>query len=92
LAIGIIAGRAGDAWNLGFLAETERQVEAHLQGHLAKLPESDQKTRAIVEAMKADETGHAETAIRLGARELPAVVKQAMKLASGVMTRTAYWV
>lgn len=92
LAIGVIAGRVGDAWNLGFLAETERQVEAHLQGHLAQLPERDQKTRVIVEAMKADEIGHAETAIRLGARELPAVIKQAMKLVSGVMTRTAYWV
>ncbi len=92
LAIGVIAGRAGDTWNLGFLAETERQVEAHLQGHLVKLPESDRKTRAIVEAMKADEIGHAETAIRLGARDLPTVVKQAMRLASGVMTHTAYWV
>ncbi|MBM3391884.1 MAG: 2-polyprenyl-3-methyl-6-methoxy-1,4-benzoquinone monooxygenase [Betaproteobacteria bacterium] len=92
LAIGIIAGRAGDMWNLGFLAETERQVEAHLQGHLARLPESDRKTRTIVEAMQADEIAHAETAIRLGARDLPAVVKQAMRLASGVMTRTAYWV
>jgi ubiquinone biosynthesis monooxygenase Coq7 len=92
LAIGIIAGRAGDTWNLGFLAETERQVETHLLGHLAKLPESDRKTRMIVEAMKADEIGHAETAIRLGARDLPVVLKQAMKLASGVMTHTAYWV
>lgn len=91
LAIGVIAGRAGDTWNLGFLAETERQVEAHLQGHLAKLPERDRKTRAIVEAMKADEIGHAEIALGLGARDLPEVVKQAMRLASGVMTRTAYW-
>ncbi|MBI4756526.1 MAG: 2-polyprenyl-3-methyl-6-methoxy-1,4-benzoquinone monooxygenase [Betaproteobacteria bacterium] len=92
LAIGVVAGRFGDAWNLGFLAETERQVEAHLLDHLGRLPEADRKSRRIVEQMKIDEIGHADTAMRLGARELPAPVRGAMKLASRVMTSTAYWV
>lgn len=92
LAIGIAAGKLGDDWNLGFLAETEWQVEAHLDGHLAQLPENDQKTWAIIMAMKADEMGHAQTAVKLGARELPDAVRHAMRLASGVMTRTAYWI
>lgn len=92
LAIGIAAGKLGDAWNLGFLAETERQVEAHLEGHLTQLPANDQKSWAIITAMKADEIGHAQTAVGLGARELPAAVRQAMRLAAGVMTRTAYWI
>lgn len=90
LAIGIAAGRFGDRWNLGFLAETERQVEAHLKSHLESLPAEDRKSRAIVEQMKIDEVEHAETAMRLGAHELPAPVRAAMKLASGVMTRTTY--
>lgn len=90
LAIGIAAGRFGDRWNLGFLAETERQVEAHLKSHLECLPAEDRKSRAIVEQMKIDEVEHAETAMRLGAHELPAPVRAAMKLASGVMTRTTY--
>lgn len=90
LAIGIAAGRFGDRWNLGFLAETERQVEAHLKSHLDSLPPDDRKSRAIVEQMKADEVEHAETAIRLGGHELPAPVKGLMKLASRVMTRTTY--
>lgn len=92
LAIGVLAGRLGDAWNLGFLAETERQVEAHLAGHLQRLPQTDRKSWAILEQMKADEIEHARTAVRLGAQELPMPVKLAMRLASGVMTRTAYWV
>jgi ubiquinone biosynthesis monooxygenase Coq7 len=91
-AIGVLAGALGDRWNLGFLAETERQVEGHLDGHLARLPEQDAKSRAIVEQMKADEMRHAETAIALGGAELPLPVKLAMKLVSKVMTRTAYWV
>lgn len=91
LAIGLLAGRFGDRWNLGFLAETERQVEAHLKGHLDKLPEEDRKSRAILDQMKVDEAGHAETAVYLGAHELPAPVKVAMKVASKVMTRTAYY-
>jgi ubiquinone biosynthesis monooxygenase Coq7 len=90
LAIGLFAGCCGERWNLGFLAETERQVEAHLEGHLAALPSEDHKSRAIIEQMKQDESGHAETAVRLGAHELPTPVKLMMKLASAVMTRTAY--
>jgi ubiquinone biosynthesis monooxygenase Coq7 len=92
LAIGVMAGRLGDDWNLGFLAETERQVEAHLDGHLSSLPEPDQRSRAVVDQMKADEIQHAETAIALGARELPLPAKLAMKAMSRVMTSTAYYV
>lgn len=92
LAIGIMAGKAGDDWSLGFLAETERQVEAHLQRHFEKLPIADQRSRAILNAMRFDEMGHARTAMNLGARDLPEPVRSAMRLASGVMTRAAYWV
>lgn len=92
LCMGLLAGRLGDAWNLGFLAETERQVEAHLNGHLQRLPETDRKSWAVIEQMKKDEAGHARTAELLGARELPGMVRQAMRLAAGVMTRTAYWI
>jgi len=90
LAIGIAAGRFGDAWNLGFLAETERQVEAHLDGHLSRVSEKDRRSLAIIEQMKADETRHAQTALDLGAREIPAPFKAAMKLAARVMTTLAY--
>lgn len=92
LSMGIVAGKIGDAWNLGFLAETERQVEAHLESHLTQLPAQDSKSREIVAQMKLDEMAHAETAVRLGARELPTPAKTAMKLASRVMTHTAYYV
>lgn len=92
LALGLIAARLGDGWNLGFLAQTERQVEAHLDGHLGRLPAPDARSRAIVEQMKTDEARHAETAARLGAAELPAPVRRAMRLAAQAMTRTAYWV
>jgi ubiquinone biosynthesis monooxygenase Coq7 len=92
LAIGVLAGRLGDTWNLGFLAETERQVEAHLAGHLQRLPQADRRSWAVLEQMKTDEIEHARTAVRLGAQELPVPIKLAMRLASGVMTRTAYWV
>lgn len=92
LCMGLLAGKLGDAWNLGFLVETERQVEAHLHGHLQRLPETDRKSWAIIEQMKRDEAGHARTAERLGAHELPGVVRQAMRLASSAMTRTAYWI
>jgi len=92
LAIGFVAGKFGDEWNLGFLAETEHQVEHHLEGHLDRLSAKDLRTRAIVETMKRDEAGHADTARALGARELPAQVKGAMRLASRVMTSTSYWV
>lgn len=90
LSLGVLAGKCGDPWSLGFLAETERQVEAHLDGHLEKLPAFDAKSAAIVLQMKQDEIEHAETALRLGARELPQGVKSAMRLAAKVMTRTAY--
>lgn len=90
-AIGVLAGALGDRWNLGFLAETERQVEGHLDSHLSTLPENDAKSRAIVEQMKADEIKHAETAIAHGGTELPLPVKMAMQLTSKVLTRTAYW-
>jgi ubiquinone biosynthesis monooxygenase Coq7 len=91
-AIGAVAGAAGDRWNLGFLAETERQVEQHLSGHLEKLPASDQRTRAVVSAMRADEAKHRDSALRLGATELPGPLKLAMRLASKVMTTIAYLV
>jgi ubiquinone biosynthesis monooxygenase Coq7 len=89
-AIGACAGAAGDRWNLGFLAETERQVEEHLSGHLHKLPPEDARTRTLVEAMRADEAKHRDTAMGLGAAELPSPVKLAMRLASRVMTKIAY--
>ena len=91
-AIGAAAGKCGDRWSLGFLAETERQVEAHLSGHLTALPVRDAKSRAVVEQMRADEVEHAEMATRLGARDLPAGVKVAMRLSAGVMTRVVYYV
>lgn len=92
LAIGALAGALGDKWNLGFLAETEKQVVRHLEGHLQRLPLEDEKSRAIVEQMKEDEARHATTALEHGGAELPAPVKAAMKLSARVMTRTAYWV
>ena len=90
LALGLLAGRFGDRWNLGFLAETERQVESHLKSHLDTLPADDHKSRAIVEQMKSDEIEHAESALRLGAHELPAPIKGAMRLASKLMTTLTY--
>lgn len=90
LGLGVAAGALGDKWNLGFLAETERQVEAHLDGHLRSLPVEDGRSRAIVDQMRQDEIQHAETAILHGAAKLPAPVKMAMKLAAKVMTGTAY--
>ncbi len=89
-AIGAAAGALGDKWNLGFLAETERQVERHLEGHLARLPETDRKSRAIVEQMCADEARHARTARQHGGAELPAPVKAAMQASSKVMTGAAF--
>lgn len=91
LSLGAFAGKLGDKWNLGFLAETERQVEAHLDGHLAKLPAQDLRSREILVQMREDEVKHAHTASHLGAAALPAPVKLAMKLAARVMTRTSYY-
>lgn len=90
LTLGLVAGALGDKWNLGFLAETERQVEAHLDGHLLSLPEGDLRSRAIVDQMRLDEIQHAETAVRYGAAELPGPVKTAMKLMAKIMTGTSY--
>jgi ubiquinone biosynthesis monooxygenase Coq7 len=89
-AIGAVAGALGDRWNLAFLAETERQVEAHLSAHLTALPAEDRRTRAVVEGMRDDEAGHRRTAVEMGAVELPHPVKLAMRLASKVMTSVAY--
>lgn len=88
--LGALAGALGDKWNLGFLAETERQVEGHLNEHLSELPVQDAKSRAIVEQMKTDEMKHAETAIEHGGVPLPMPVKQAMQLTSKVLTFAAY--
>jgi len=88
-AIGITAGIAGDRWNLGFLEETEKQVVRHLDDHLERLPESDSRSRAIVEQMKIDEQGHADLAHDLGASELPTPVQELMKLTSKVLTNLA---
>ena len=90
--IGAVAGAIGDKWNLGFLAETEQQVSAHLSSHLEKIPNEDKKTRAIIEQMHIDETAHAKEAVNLGAAELPASIKAAMKVSSKIMTTTAYYV
>jgi ubiquinone biosynthesis monooxygenase Coq7 len=91
-AIGAAAGLAGDRWSLGFLAETERQVVAHLGRHLQALPQRDARSRALVIAMKRDEARHATTALSIGGAALPLPVRLAMKAASRVMTTTAYWV
>jgi ubiquinone biosynthesis monooxygenase Coq7 len=90
LAIGAAAGLAGDRWNLAFLAETERQVEAHLECHLAQLSPEDRRTRAVVEAMRNDEARHRATAVALGAAELPEPLKRAMRAAAKLMTTLAY--
>ena len=92
LAIGAIAGLAGDKWSLGFVTETERQVVRHLDTHLAQLSEKDQKSRAILEQMKEDEGHHATTALHAGGAELPTPIKKFMALTSKVMTKTAFWV
>jgi len=91
-AIGLAAARAGDARSLGFLVETERQVEQHLEGHLDRLPVADEASRAIVAQMKDDEAGHAMAAERAGARALPAPLRWAMRAAAKVMTTTAHYV
>ncbi len=89
-ALGWSAGALGDRWNLAFLAETERQVEEHLAGHLDQLHPDDRRTRELVAAMRADEARHREMALGLGAAELPEPVKRAMRLASKLMTTVSY--
>jgi len=91
-AVGAAAGLLGDRWSLGFLAETERQVVEHLDGHLRKLPAEDQKSRAIVGEMRLDEARHASSAAQHGGSDLPAPARVLMRVASSVMTRTAYWI
>lgn len=90
--LGLLAGRLGDAVSLGFVVETERQVEAHLQGHLARLPAQDHASRAIVVQMKDDEAEHADQAMAAGAVELPGPVKALMAGAARVMTTTAHYI
>jgi ubiquinone biosynthesis monooxygenase Coq7 len=91
LMLGVLAGLLGDAWSLGFIVETERQVIAHLEKHLQRLPAHDQKSRKIVAQMCEDESHHATAATLAGAKELPSAAKFAMKCLSKVMTKTAYW-
>lgn len=90
LGIGVLAGTLGDKWNLGFLAETEKQVGKHLASHLEVLPEQDERTRAIIQQMQADEAQHQAEAEHFGAAELPALVKWGMAKVSKVMTSLAY--
>jgi len=90
--LGVVSGLAGDCWSMGFLAETEAQVERHLEGHLGRLPATDLRSRAVVEQMREDENRHGRMGRELGGRALPLPVKAAMRLASKVMTRTAYYV
>ena len=89
-AIGLVAGRISDAVSLGFVVETEKQVAAHLQSHLDKLPAADDASRAIVTQMKLDEERHADDALQAGAVELPKPVKTLMRLCAKVMTTTAH--
>jgi ubiquinone biosynthesis monooxygenase Coq7 len=91
-AMGTAAARLGDARSLGFVVETERQVEAHLASHLERLPAADYKSRAIVEQMRQDEVAHGEAAKALGATELPPVARKAMRAMSKVMTGLAYYI
>lgn len=89
-ALGWLAGRAGDSTSLGFVVETERQVEQHLDDHLRTLPDADLRSRAIVECMRQDEIRHGATAQSLGAVELPLPLRTAMRVMAKVMTTTAY--
>jgi len=89
-AIGAAAGIAGDGWSLGFLKETEIQVEAHLEDHLEQLPPEDKRSQAILDQMKVDEAKHARMAADAGAYELPEPIKQAMTFTSKIMKAVAY--
>jgi ubiquinone biosynthesis monooxygenase Coq7 len=92
LALGFVAGRFGDRVSLGFMAETERQVEKHLNSHMTSLPVNDHASRAIVEQMRVDEAAHAAAAVNAGGIELPFPVRALMRATSKVMTRTAYYI
>ena len=89
-AIGLAAGLAGDKWSLGFVAETEKQVENHLESHLEKLPPEDYRSRAIVEQMRVDEIEHGQAALQAGGAALPEPIQKMMQAMSKVMTKTAY--
>ncbi|WP_353432483.1 2-polyprenyl-3-methyl-6-methoxy-1,4-benzoquinone monooxygenase [Polynucleobacter sp. MWH-UH23A] len=89
-AIGLLAGLAGDKWSLGFVAETEKQVEAHLENHLDKLPIDDQRSRAIVDQMRIDEIEHGQAALHAGGVTLPEPIQKIMQAVSKLMTTTAY--
>jgi ubiquinone biosynthesis monooxygenase Coq7 len=91
LMLGMVAGCVGDRWSLGFVMETERQVSAHLQEHIRRLPSKDAKSRAILSQMQEDESKHAQMAQRAGAAKLPLVIRQAMGLMSKLMTQTSYY-
>ena len=90
--LGIVSGLLGDKWSMGFLVETERQVEAHLHDHLGRISPADADSRAILEAMRADEVRHGQSALEHGAEPLPMPVRAAMRGFSKVMTGTTYWV
>jgi ubiquinone biosynthesis monooxygenase Coq7 len=92
VAIGALAGLAGDAVSLGFIAETERQVEGHIDDHLERLPAADPASRAVLEQMKIDEIQHGARALERGGRELPGPVPRLMRLTAKLMTRSAYWI
>lgn len=91
-AIGVVAGLAGDAWSLGFIAETERQVVEHLNKQLQALPEEDLNSQAILTQMRQDEALHASVALTAGAKELPKYIKTAMHYTAQFMVKTAYWI
>jgi 3-demethoxyubiquinol 3-hydroxylase len=90
-AIGAVAGVLGDGTSLGFVAETERQVETHLRGHLQRLAPTDNRSREVLEQMTRDEIRHGAQAASLGAKELPFTLRSAMRLTSRLMTRGSYW-
>ncbi len=90
--IGTVAGIAGDKWNLGFVAETERQVVDHLEGHLGALSGKDKRSREVISQMKEDESEHAKAAIAAGASPLPGPIRKLMGLTAMIMTKTAHWI
>lgn len=92
LSLGALAGRSGDNWSLGFVAETEYQVERHLDDHLHRLPARDYKSRAVLMTMRDDEVRHADMALAAGGRRLPWPIRKAMSAISKVMTKSTYWV
>ncbi len=91
-AIGAFAGLFGDKWSLSFLAETERQVTEHLDGHLSRVPQNDAKSRAVLAGMRDDEAKHATTAFAKGAVPMPGPLSFAMRIASKAMTHTSFWI